>query len=114
HFSPITPEEIALIEDTVNDEVLRALPVEINYTSLEEAKAEGAMALFGEKYGDVVRTVKMGDFSLELCGGTHLHSTAEAGLCRIVSEGGVGANLRRIEALTGAAALRHDRAYEER
>jgi alanyl-tRNA synthetase len=114
HFAPITPEEIALIEDTVNDEVLRALPVEINYTSLEEAKAEGAMALFGEKYGDVVRTVKMGDFSLELCGGTHLRSTAEAGLLRIVSEGGVGANLRRIEALTGAAALRHDRAFEER
>jgi alanyl-tRNA synthetase len=114
HFSPITPEEIALIEDTVNDEVLRALPVETTYTNIEEAKAQGAMALFGEKYGDVVRTVKMGDFSLELCGGTHVKSTAEAGLLRIVSEGGVGANLRRVEALTGAAALRHDRTAEER
>lgn len=114
HFAPITPEEIAQIEDTVNDEILRALPVEINYTNLEEAKAAGAMALFGEKYGDVVRTVRMGEFSLELCGGTHLRNSAEAGLCRIVGESGVGANLRRIEALTGAAALRRDREFEQR
>jgi len=112
HFSPISDEEIAQIEDTVNQEVLAALPVEIRQTNLEEARAAGAMALFGEKYGDVVRTVKMGDFSLELCGGTHLKTTAEAGLLRIVSEGGVGANLRRIEALTGGAALQRDRKME--
>jgi len=86
--------------------------VEIKPMSLSEAKAAGAMALFGEKYGDVVRTVRMGEFSMELCGGTHLKSTAEAGLCRIVAESGVGANLRRLEALTGAAALRHDRNLE--
>jgi alanyl-tRNA synthetase len=112
HFSPISDEELERIEDTVNAEVLASLPVEIRAMSLEEARAEGAMALFGEKYGDVVRTVRMGEFSLELCGGTHLQSTAEAGFCRIVSESGVGANLRRIEALTGAAALRHDRTLE--
>jgi alanyl-tRNA synthetase len=69
----------------------------------------GAMALFGEKYGETVRTVKMGDFSLELCGGTHLPTTSAAGLLRIVGEGGVGANVRRVEALTGAAALEYDR-----
>jgi alanyl-tRNA synthetase len=112
HFAPISDEELERIEDAVNEEVLASLPVEIRAMSLEEAKAEGAMALFGEKYGDVVRTVRMGEFSLELCGGTHLKSTAEAGFCRIVSESGVGANLRRIEALTGAAALRHDRTAE--
>ena len=72
------------------------------------------MALFGEKYGDVVRTVKMGDFSLELCGGTHLPRTSAAGLCRIVSEGGVSANMRRIEAYTGALALTHDREQKAR
>jgi alanyl-tRNA synthetase len=112
HFAPITSEELERIEDTVNAEVLASIPVEVRVMSLEEAKAEGAMALFGEKYGEVVRTVRMGEFSLELCGGTHLQSTAEAGLCRIVSESGVGANLRRIEALTGAAALRHNRTLE--
>ena len=109
HHGPLTEEEISLVEDTVNAEVLRCLPVEISHSSLAEARAQGAMALFGEKYGDVVRTVKMGDFSLELCGGTHLKNSSAAGLCRIVGEGGVGANLRRIEALTGLAALRHDR-----
>jgi alanyl-tRNA synthetase len=113
HFSPITREEMAHIEDAVNRQILESLPVEITYTSLSEARAMGAMALFGEKYGDVVRTVRMGNFSLELCGGTHLSRTSAVGLCRIVSEGGVGANLRRVEALTGVAALRYDRTQEE-
>jgi len=112
HFAPISDEDLEQIEATVNEEVLASLPVEIKPMSLSEAKAAGAMALFGEKYGDVVRTVRMGEFSMELCGGTHLKSTAEAGLCRIVAESGVGANLRRLEALTGAAALRHDRNLE--
>lgn len=114
HFAPISDEELARIEVTVNTEVLASHLVEIKPMSLSEAKDAGAMALFGEKYGDVVRTVRMGDFSMELCGGTHLASSSEAGLCRIISETGVGANLRRLEALTGAAALHHDRAIEEK
>ncbi len=114
HFSAISPDELQKIERTVNEEILASLPIEIAEKSLAEARAMGAMALFGEKYGDVVRTVKMGDFSLELCGGTHLPTTSAAGLLRIVSEGGVGANVRRIEALTGAAAFEHDRAQMQK
>ncbi|HEY0072627.1 MAG TPA: alanine--tRNA ligase, partial [Abditibacteriaceae bacterium] len=114
HNAPVSEEEIRLVEDTVNREILHSIPVEIKHTTLAEAKAQGAMALFGEKYGDVVRTVRMGDFSLELCGGTHLSITSAAGLCRIVSEGGVSANIRRIEAYTGALALSHDRETESR
>jgi alanyl-tRNA synthetase len=114
HNAPVSEEEIHLVEDTVNREILHSIPVEIKHTTLAEAKAQGAMALFGEKYGDVVRTVRMGDFSLELCGGTHLSITSAAGLCRIVSEGGVSANIRRIEAYTGALALSHDRETESR
>lgn len=112
HNAPLSDEEILLVEDTINQEILHSIPVEITHTSLAEARAQGAMALFGEKYGDVVRTVKMGDFSLELCGGTHLPTTSAAGLCRIVSEGGVSANVRRIEAYTGTLALNYDRAHE--
>ncbi|HEX8832654.1 MAG TPA: alanine--tRNA ligase, partial [Abditibacteriaceae bacterium] len=114
HFSAIAPEELTKIEDEVNAHILQSDAVEIKETSLDEAKQMGAMALFGEKYGDRVRTVRMGDFSLELCGGTHLQTTSGAGLCRIISEGGVGSNLRRVEALTGVAALQHDRAQNER
>lgn len=114
HFSALTPDELSQVEHLVNTEILASLPIEIAEKTLAEARAMGAMALFGEKYGDVVRTVKMGDFSLELCGGTHLPTTSAAGLLRIVSEGGVGANVRRIEALTGAAALEHDRAQERK
>jgi alanyl-tRNA synthetase len=113
HFSPITDEEKALIEATVNEEILKSIPVDIAEKTLAEAKAMGAMALFGEKYGDVVRTVKMGDFSLELCGGTHLPTTSAAGLFRLVSEGGVGSNVRRIEALTGVEALNYDLAQAQ-
>ena len=113
HFAPITDEEKALIEATVNEEILKSIPVDIAEKTLAEAKAMGAMALFGEKYGDVVRTVKMGDFSLELCGGTHLPTTSAAGLFRLVSEGGVGSNVRRIEALTGVEALNYDLAQAQ-
>ena len=109
HFQPLTEAERAAVEATVNEEILKSLPIEIAEKTLAEARAMGAMALFGEKYGDVVRTVKMGDFSLELCGGTHIPTTSAAGTFRIVSEGGVAANVRRIEALTGFAALEHER-----
>ena len=114
HFSAISLDELRQIEDDVNREILLSLPVEIREMPISEARAEGAMALFGEKYGDVVRTVRMGDYSLELCGGTHLPNTSSAGLLRIVSEGGVGSNLRRIEALTGKAALEYDREQANR
>ena len=109
HFEPMKPEEVLLVENTVSEEILRSTPVEIAEKSLAQAKAMGAMALFGEKYGDVVRTVKMGDFSLELCGGTHLPTTSAAGTFRITGETGVSANVRRIEALTGLRALDYDR-----
>ncbi len=108
HFAPLTEEERHAVEATVNEEILKSLPVEIAEKTLSEARAMGAMALFGEKYGDVVRTVRMGDFSLELCGGTHLPTTSAAGVFRIQSEGGVAANVRRIEALMGFAALEHE------
>ncbi len=114
HFSPVSADELRQIEDTVNEEILRSLSVETEVTSLDEARSRGAMALFGEKYGDRVRLVQMGDFSLELCGGTHLPTTSAAGLLRLTNEGGVGANLRRVEALTGRAALAHDREAESR
>ena len=113
HFAPMTDEEKANVEQTVNEEILKSLSIDIAEKTLPEARAMGAMALFGEKYGDVVRTVKMGDFSLELCGGTHLPNTSAAGVFRISSEGGVAANVRRIEALTGFAALEHDRKTEQ-
>ena len=109
HFEPMKPEEILLVENTVGEEILKSTPIEIAENTLAEAKAMGAMALFGEKYGDVVRTVKMGDFSLELCGGTHLPTTSAAGTFRILGETGVSANVRRIEALTGLRALDYDR-----
>jgi len=112
HFAPLTDEERAAVERTINEEILRSLPIEIAEKTLAEARAMGAMALFGEKYGEVVRTVKMGEFSLELCGGTHVPTTSAAGTFRIASEGGVAANVRRIEALTGFAALDYDRKTE--
>ncbi len=109
----VSPDDLRAVEQTVNEEILASLPVEIAEKSLAEAKSLGAMAFFEEKYGDVVRTVKMGDFSLELCGGTHLPTTSAAGLFRISGESGVAANVRRIEALTGLAALEHDRSVEQ-
>ncbi|AQS60496.1 alanine--tRNA ligase [Desulforamulus ferrireducens] len=112
HYAAVTPEELARIEALVNEAVLANLPIEVFETSLAKAKEMGAAALFGEKYGKQVRVVKMGEFSMELCGGTHLTSTAEVGLFKIVNETSVGAGLRRIEAVTGLGVLRHLAAKE--
>ncbi|MBR4941076.1 MAG: alanine--tRNA ligase, partial [Clostridia bacterium] len=99
HFSAVSAAEIAEIESIVNEKILAGLEVSVREMAIDEAKATGATALFGEKYGDTVRVVKMGDFSTELCGGTHLDNTAKAGLIRIVSESSVAAGVRRIEAV---------------
>ncbi|WP_100372006.1 alanine--tRNA ligase [Bacillus sp. FJAT-45037] len=104
HFGQMTKEELTTIEEIVNEKVWNALAVEIGEKSLAEAKEMGAMALFGEKYGKTVRVVQVGDYSLELCGGCHVRSTAEIGLFKVVSESGIGAGVRRIEAVTGQGA----------
>lgn len=107
HFTKVSDDELKKVEELVNTEILNGLAVNISEMSIEEAKVMGATALFGEKYGDFVRVVKMGEFSTELCGGCHIHSTGEIGLFRLVSEGGVGAGLRRIEAVSGRGALKY-------
>ncbi|MCM2589410.1 alanine--tRNA ligase [Rossellomorea marisflavi] len=104
HFGSITEAEMEKIEQIVNEKVWQALQVNIEQKTLQEAKAMGAMALFGEKYGDEVRVVSIGDYSLELCGGCHVSNTSEIGLFKIQSEGGIGAGTRRIEAVTGEGA----------
>jgi len=105
HFQPVRAEELRRIEDMVNEEVRRNSAAEIREMAYQEALDFGALALFGEKYGDEVRVLKMGDFSTELCGGTHVGRTGDIGLFKIVSESGVASGVRRIEALTGAAAI---------
>jgi alanyl-tRNA synthetase len=105
HFSALTKEELARVEAMVNKVILSALPVECREMPIEEAKKLGAMALFGEKYGSVVRVVSVGDFSKEFCGGTHIDNTAKLGLFKIVSESSVAAGVRRIEGVTGAGVL---------
>jgi alanyl-tRNA synthetase len=105
HFKPMSREELAEVEALVNAEVRRNAPAEVHNMGYDEAIAFGAMALFGEKYGDEVRVLKMGEFSTELCGGTHVGRTGDIGLFKIVSEAGVASGVRRIEAVTGAGAL---------
>jgi alanyl-tRNA synthetase len=105
HFEPITPAQLQEIERLVNDEIRANHAVETRVMTIDDAMKSGATALFGEKYGDTVRVVGMGDFSTELCGGTHVQRTGDIGLFKIVSEGGVAAGVRRIEAVTGAGAL---------
>ena len=105
HFEAMTAEEIALTEKKVNEAILEAMPVTVQELNIEDAKKLGATAQFGEKYGAVVRVVSMGDYSVEFCGGTHLTNTAQAGLFKIVSENGVAAGVRRIEAVTGLGVL---------
>lgn len=105
HFSALTSEELSQVETLVNQWVLSGKEIEISQMSIDEARKQGAMALFGEKYGDVVRVVKMGDVSMELCGGTHADNTSKVGLFRILSETSVAAGVRRIEAVTGNGVL---------
>ena len=107
HFSAMTPAEIKEVEAIVNKEIRAALPVVTDVMGLEDAKKTGAMALFGEKYGDKVRVVRMGDFSTELCGGTHVKNTSEISCFKILSEAGVAAGVRRIEALTSDGLIHH-------
>ena len=107
HFSALSGDELKAIEREVNEVILKGIPVETREMPIEEAKKLGAMALFGEKYGDVVRVVSAGDFSVELCGGTHADNTAKLGLFKIVSESSVAAGIRRITAVTGFGVLRH-------
>ena len=113
HFEAMKPAEVRAVEDIVNGQIRRNLPIETNVMDLEAAKAKGAMALFGEKYDDHVRVLSMGDFSTELCGGIHASRTGDIGLFRIVAESGTAAGVRRIEAVTGEGALANLHAQSE-
>ena len=113
HFSGMTAEEIKEVERLVNDAIFASYDIEAEEMGIDAAREKGAMALFGEKYGDVVRVVDMGGYSIELCGGAHLKNTAQIGSFKIVSENGIAAGVRRIEALTGEGALAHYQAQEE-
>ena len=114
HFESITPEQLLAVDTFVNDAILRGIPVVTEVLPIEEAKKKGAIAMFGEKYGDIVRVVEMGDVSMEFCGGTHLDNTAKVGLFRIKSEGSVASGVRRIEAITGRQTLEELRSGQEK
>ena len=107
HFQAVTAEEIAKIEDIVNEKIDEFLPIKMEEMPIDEAKKLGAMALFGEKYGDIVRVVSMGDYSIEFCGGTHIDNTGKVGGFKIISEGGIASGVRRIEAITGSNVIRY-------
>ncbi len=113
HFQAMTPEELKKTEDMVNAEIAKHDPIVTEVMSLEEARKTGAMALFGEKYGDTVRVVEMGDFSTELCGGTHAKNTGDISCFKIVSEGGIAAGVRRIEAITAENLMAHYQSEED-
>ncbi len=113
HFEAMTPEQIREVERIANNKIMEAVPTNIYETSLDEARAKGVTALFGEKYGETVRVVEAGDFSQELCGGCHVNNTAEIGFVKITSESSVGANLRRIEAVTSYGALEYVNKLED-
>jgi alanyl-tRNA synthetase len=106
HFSALSDEELLKVEDAVNEAILASLDVEISYQSIDAAKKAGAMALFSEKYGATVRVVKMGEYSVELCGGCHVRNTSQIGLFKIIRETGVAAGVRRVEAITGMTTLK--------
>ena len=106
HFSAVTPEQLKQVESIVNDAILEGYGIEVKEMPIDEARKTGATALFGEKYGDVVRVVNMGGWSVELCGGTHLDNTAKAGAFHIISEGSVASGVRRIEACTGLETMK--------
>ena len=114
HFESITPEQLLAVDTFVNDAILCSIPVVTEVLPIEEAKKKGAVAMFGEKYGDIVRVVEMGDVSMEFCGGTHLDNTAKVGLFRIKSEGSVASGVRRIEAITGRQTLEELRSGQEK
>ena len=113
HFAAMTDDEIAKVEDLVNEQIAKAIPVVTEIMGIDEARKSGAMALFDEKYGETVRVVKMGDFSTELCGGTHVPNTSTISNFKIVSESGIAAGVRRIEALTGKGVLAYYKGLEE-
>jgi alanyl-tRNA synthetase len=114
HFEPISREQLIEIERLVNDQIRENHMVETRIMAIDDAKQAGAMALFGEKYDDQVRVLRMGDFSVELCGGTHVRSLGDIGLCKIVMETGIASGVRRIEAVTGSHAIEYIERDEDR
>ena len=114
HYAAITPEELRKIEELVNAQILNDLPVTVREMPIDEARKEGAMALFGEKYGNVVRVVSMGDYSKEFCGGTHLSNTAKIGSFHLISEASIASGVRRVEAVTGKKVLEALKEAEQR